>query len=132
MMLYFVLNNLEGVSLNGCRDLITLSNAASNHELNLHSTDIGGGQQTINNIPITNVGPSEHQNNNSSLVPTSHQIITGSPSTSTGSTISVKPPSTIKGITSGILIERDGVSTAETVRTFCQTMRKLPLKKSNS
>uniref|UniRef100_A0A915N5Y8 SLC26A/SulP transporter domain-containing protein n=1 Tax=Meloidogyne javanica TaxID=6303 RepID=A0A915N5Y8_MELJA len=44
------------VSLNGCRDLITLSNAASNHELNLHSTDIGGGQQTINNIPITNVG----------------------------------------------------------------------------
>uniref|UniRef100_A0A1I8B6K1 STAS domain-containing protein n=1 Tax=Meloidogyne hapla TaxID=6305 RepID=A0A1I8B6K1_MELHA len=31
-----------------------------------------------------------------------------------------------------ILIERDGVSTAETVRTFCQTMRKLPLKKSNS
>uniref|UniRef100_A0A915MRU8 STAS domain-containing protein n=1 Tax=Meloidogyne javanica TaxID=6303 RepID=A0A915MRU8_MELJA len=44
------------VSLNGCRDLITLSNAASNHELNLHSTDIGGGQQTINNIPLTNVG----------------------------------------------------------------------------
>ncbi|KAL7074604.1 hypothetical protein ACQ4LE_005717 [Meloidogyne hapla] len=116
------------VSLNGCRDLITLSNAASNHELNIHSTDMGGGQ-TINNIPTN---PSSDNQNNSSLVPNSHQIITGSPSTSTGSTISVKPSSTNKGISSGILIERDGVSTAETVRTFCQTMRKLPLKKSNS
>ncbi|KAL3077663.1 hypothetical protein niasHT_039455 [Heterodera trifolii] len=67
------------VSLNGCRDLITLSNAASNHDINLNTETSGQSSINITHPEVASLGPSAAAGSSSQFCsrPTSSPTIIG-------------------------------------------------------
>uniref|UniRef100_A0A183CJ19 STAS domain-containing protein n=1 Tax=Globodera pallida TaxID=36090 RepID=A0A183CJ19_GLOPA len=105
------------VSLNGCRDLITLSNAASNHDIYLNTETSGQISSVVPHPEVASLGPSA----------------AGSSSSPFFATRPISSPTTIGGSAdlTSLHHHRTSHPTGPTSRGM-SSWAKIPLKKSNS